>query len=570
MPRRDRVSSLSLPSMSRLTRRPNDRARAIPLLMGLWISLTLLLPTAPASSQEAPSDPGIVAQAPAQPETIRTEDVAPRAGEIQQLLQSLRTQAEQDPGVAEIEEKLANTADSLAQESVKAAERLASDPSSAAEVERFWTELEGQVDSANQLLEVRLKSLASDLDRLDEAQKRWERTREAAREQMLPKAVRSQIDSVLADVATTRKAVKSRRDSVLTLQSTLAERSRTVAIVLAKADEAVALLKSGLFALDSPPIWELTEGASREGVWFRLKDSWSRQVDSARTFVWNRRTECALFVITFAALVFAVVLLGRQARSLGEDQAEFEPIAQILSRPVAAAALVSMLSLPVLVPTAPPLVILVIEFLILISALRLLGPLLSRDLRFALYLLTLWWLTDSLKVLLTPAPVVARSLLLVESAIAAGFLAWLLRPARLDQLSRTPTRWLRSLGIGMRLALALLVVALISNLAGNVTLASHLTEATLLSGYYGVVILGSSRVLVGLWFTLLRTAPARSLKMVRDHEGLLRRRGERLLRAGPALLWVWLTLVVLGVQDDFITIAEGILGATWPLGENQL
>jgi hypothetical protein len=185
VPRRDRVSSLSLPTMSRLTRRPQDRARAIPWLVGLWIPLALLLLSAPASSQEAPSDPGAVTQAPAkppaEPETINTEDVAPRAGEIQLMLESLRTHAEEDPEVAKIEEGLASQADSLQQESLKATERLASNPSSTVEIMRLWTERRKHLANANRLLEERLKSLTGDLGHLDAAQKRWELTRKAAR-----------------------------------------------------------------------------------------------------------------------------------------------------------------------------------------------------------------------------------------------------------------------------------------------------------------------------------------------------------------------------------------------------
>jgi small-conductance mechanosensitive channel len=173
---------------------------------------------------------------------------------------------------------------------------------------------------------------------------------------------------------------------------------------------------------------------------------------------------------------------------------------------------------------------------------------------------------------LVPDLLASRLVLLVIAAIGVAGLLWLRRPARLaklGELSRRPAL-LRAVALGTRLALLFSGLSILANLVGNTALAEVLIEGTVATALFAFIAFAIARVLDGFLALLLQSPAARRLRMVRNHELLLRRRGGALIRLGAVLAWAWNSLRAFDAADPLFAGLVAALGAEWRLGELRL
>ena len=120
---------------------------------------------------------------------------------------------------------------------------------------------------------------------------------------------------------------------------------------------------------------------------------------------------------------------------------------------------------------------------------------------------------------------------------ALGGLLWRQRQAEAAPRSRLQ-RTVQRLAVGGCAAIA---VAVVANLAGNITLAAMLTDATLISGYLGLFLLAAGSV-VRSWAAFVFRPVAEKLMAEADHAGSLMQVLSRLFDFGLMLAWLYGTL----------------------------
>jgi small-conductance mechanosensitive channel len=189
--------------------------------------------------------------------------------------------------------------------------------------------------------------------------------------------------------------------------------------------------------------------------------------------------------------------------------------------------------------------------------------------RRGLYGLALWYVVSWAREFLILDPLFSRAGLLLEGLAVISVIVWLLRPARLVKLEE-PSRLLHVTGVAMRLTLLALSVALVSNVLGNTSLAELLTDATLASAYVGFLLFAAERVLAGSYAGLLHTQLASSLRVVRIHGALLRRRGVRLISFAAVVLWILLVLRFFRIWDEIAAGIGSALTTPWSIGNLEL
>jgi small-conductance mechanosensitive channel len=219
--------------------------------------------------------------------------------------------------------------------------------------------------------------------------------------------------------------------------------------------------------------------------------------------------------------------------------------------------------------SAPPLAKGFAALLLVAPVLWLLTPVLERDMRRGLYGLALWYVVAWNRGFMVLEPLSIRIVMLLEGLAMISVLVWLLRPARLAKLEE-PSSLLHVTGVAVRLTLLALAAAVVSNVLGNTSLAELLTDATLASAYVGFLLFAVERVLVGGYAGLLHTQLASSLRVVRTHSPLLRRRGVRLIRFATVALWIFLVLGFFRVREQVTAGIRSALTTPWSIGNLEL
>ena len=119
---------------------------------------------------------------------------------------------------------------------------------------------------------------------------------------------------------------------------------------------------------------------------------------------------------------------------------------------------------------------------------------------------------------------------------------------------RPSQKWVRIAGWG---AIAALLVAIVANLIGNVSLAEMLIGAILESGYVGLVLYAGVTVLASVIRLLLARKILSRFRIVTHHVGPLMRTFTKLLKFGAFAAWI---VVVLNEFRVFRPIRDAVLG----------
>jgi hypothetical protein len=215
-----------------------------------------------------------------------------------------------------------------------------------------------------------------------------------------------------------------------------------------------------------------------------------------------------------------------RARQLPAPEGSATSPAIALDQPVAAALVLGMLAAFWIYAEEPRTARLIVEIGVFPPMVLILRQLVTPPMRPALYVMAAFFPVDVVRDVLVQRPVLERALFLLEMLAAAALLSWFIRSGRLDELivasgGSASARVRKDL---FKLALTGVLVALVADIVGNVSLARLIGSGVLSSGYLAMVLIAGRRLAEGLVTFTLRVRPLVRLRMVANHGAHLERR----------------------------------------------
>jgi small-conductance mechanosensitive channel len=180
-----------------------------------------------------------------------------------------------------------------------------------------------------------------------------------------------------------------------------------------------------------------------------------------------------------------------------------------------------------------------------------------------IYLSAAFYLVNLFSQVLSGNPLLYRLILLANDCLILLALVVLLRMT-IRRLQTERSHLLLALQGLSSLGVALLAIAIIANVVGNVTLASMLTDAILNSAYLGLFLFAFGTVVRAFSRFLLRS-PIEKLKSQTNHASGLVQVASRLFNLALVVIWIHGTLVsfrlLRPLQDAFLAFTSVSLGA---------
>jgi potassium-dependent mechanosensitive channel len=408
--------------------------------------------------------------------------------------------------------------------------------------------------------------LEEQFGRLDQLNKTWLATLQAAKQPETPSPVLQRVQGVVDAVQQTREAAESRRENVWTLQSSLSGEEARVGTVLSLIERAENQALQNIFVRDSSPILSLKTGLGSE--WRAMSgQSFFSQVKASVTFA--KRLP---FIFLFHGLLIGLTAGGlhwmrRRIRKSTKENPDLQRVLPILDLPVSTAIALSMLLVPSIYAQAPRLVDAIMGAVTLIPTTLILRRLLARNSYPLLNAIVILYFVGQLRILGASLPVLARFLFLGQVLGASIFLVWIVRRWHLSpEDAQTHGRFWRIIRAIAKIGLVLLPVSFLANIFGYVNFGNLLGIVFFRSVYIAAVLYTAIRIIEGLVTVALQVRPLGSLRVIILHRPMLQQRTCRLLEFLAFLFWLNVLLNFLGLRTPFVAATATVLNTTLAAG----
>src|SRR5215472_2979839 len=273
----------------------------------------------------------------------------------------------------------------------------------------YWSTLKHQYAGDKEFLISQATFLENQLRFLDSQQMEWQRTNDEIRKSAGMKTVTNRVAQELERIHSTRRDVEKQLALLLTLQDQVSQVDGQIASASSKINRAQGQLRGDLLEKNGYPIWEsrLVRELEPPMTTAGLREAAGRDLREARDYA-----RVNLFFVFAFALIYVLALVGalkfkryvEEQRNRGLPDKAFE----IFSRPFSVALFVALLATIGRYDRITTTVALVLAWLWLIQALRLITPLVGPESRLVFRVMIFFLALESLRFLIPFSAIPAR------------------------------------------------------------------------------------------------------------------------------------------------------------------
>ena len=520
---------------------------------GILVFLLLTLAAAGVHAQDKPAEETATPAESAQPAatSIPAGQIPTRAEETTRTLRAVRDRLGPSEAVEAVRKEMqafGETLDAMEQsEALNELERLGL--RALDELRINWDSADRRLRRLQATLSTRSAELEAQIAILDATKQPWQMTiDDRSATGLLPDALADRVRATLGEIKVVNDLVRERLDAVLTLQNRISQRLVVVEGIIGNINQAQGSFRdSMLVRLDGAPLWLLfakkESGEEDEDLQDIMGASARQSLQNARGYLEDHPDRVIAVGLTF--LVLAGILLAirsrRHARQAAEGDEEKEDVIDVLSRPIASAMLVSILIAFWLFENPPLALIELMRMTAALPVLLLMRRVVPEEMRLPVYGVIVLYVLDMGGGLLARNPYVERLLSLLVAGSGLAVVLWVLWPGGWASSFRGGSYWRMTIRLLQTAALAL-TLAVVANIAGAVSLAMVLTDATLTGAYIGLSIYAALLIVQGLFGAFLGSRFARRSRGIGRHSEHIMASIESLTNLLAAVVWVAITL----------------------------
>ena len=495
---------------------------------------------------------------------IAATDIISKSEETNRFLQSIKSVTELPESITAIQNNYIKYIDQISEVNIYADQKILENLSV-----RELAEIKQKCATYEANLSEWITALSSQISKIDiELQKArnwieiWQITENSAEEQKLPPDIVSSIKSIIIQLRDTEKSIVTQNNELLTIQNTIATQDIILSDIITVIKELESQKWGDLLVIDSEPLWiALFSWEDQPYPVDQFLTMSKRHNAILAEYVDGNRQHIISQLLTFIFLLILLILIKRYSKIwVFETEA-----VKVLSRPFAQAILISLLINSAFYIHAPNVVLFINRILIMILILRLMPDTYSIGMRRVIYLFAIIHLVQQIH-LLTFEPTLLQRIFMLVISTSALFIALRVIKYNNQGTLNIDTTFFRVFLILMRLTIALLVISILSNIIGNVSLAEQINYGVMHSIYTALGIAISVHIVTALIITLLYSRIANILLIVRKEKETIKNAITKIVGTFAFIVWLILVLTAYGIYEPVKELISIIFGARFTMG----
>ena len=409
-----------------------------------------------------------------------------------------------------------------------------------------WQALETERENWGRALDQEVSSLQAKRIQLKSLEQAWDAILNRYPGEDLASALKERVTTVLSKVATLDKQYAAAMSRLSELYQEAQPGNLLIRDALKRFDVMEKQSMSAMLSIDGPPLWQVFSQTPDGDVFEKDRAALPVLPELKWTgLIELYRTTLIVHGLILIALLWLTLSLARRRKQWKEK--EFLSKAVLLfSAPVSMAVLLTLLisaifytSLPLRMQDARALLIAVFTVMVL-------RPILRGRVRKLLYITMGLFVATKLVEFVNDFSVVERFGFLGVNLVAAWFMAYL---SKVVPAGEGESRWWRWVSIVSRWTLPLLVVGVVANVLGNVTLAETITMGSVYAMTAGVVLAAGVLILEITIEVILHVRAVPQFKALHRHRDLFQDRVFTGIRVLGFIIWLQASLTFFNVRD---------------------
>jgi potassium-dependent mechanosensitive channel len=439
-----------------------------------------------------------------------------------------------------------------------------------------WDNYRTRLKGYQNLLKDRTEKVSDITDELLKEIKRWEQTKKNITSNSESSDIYDGLDQVILTLEDIMKLAQTRLDSIYIIQNGLTELVLTVDETISEIEHVELQMQKDYFVFDSKPIWKsenirtgTIDSTKTESVGaVQLIVSGLKENKKQLQEFLSLNIKTSIFQVIFILLLFVLMIsVNKKWKKNIDDLINPVEIQAkiVLSHPfsstVVAGVLISAFFYDALIPVFIELHIL----LILIATIFLLPKLTTKRFSLFLFLMFIVYVIQIFEAYLGPKSDMVRWLMIIDAII----LIFALVEGR-KLMKTSPEHFVSIHQIFKALApfyILILVIAILANIIGMVSLSGLLISGIVTSTILGMVVYLTVKVITSLVVLFFKLRKSYSMQALTTMANATHQRIQPILNWIGFLVWLMFTLNGFDIFDFFVTWVNDLMAINWQIGE---
>ena len=409
-------------------------------------------------------------------------------------------------------------------------------------LERHLSFLDKQLNQVQDELQANTRPLSEDASEIAQRKKIWLDTRQSSAETLSPTLLTS-IDQLDNEIKQAERAISKPLSDLLKLNHEASSLDTKIVNSLNTVRNQISLTDSKLWNFDAKNLFTAIQHSSQKPALNNTQDvvnALSIQIDFMKTYDQATRAMLTLLVVISVITLPLFIYLSRWAKQIVSNDKSLEHHKVCLDRPFSAWFLFSILCWLIAYFNGPMLRLMLLLILAWFPVMRLQPAWMYHNVGRWIYATAPFFIISFFSRLISSLPLEFRVSLLINGLLLLAALCWLIYhlPPLENGQNKHKKRFARAV---MLVYIALISLAVLSNLFGGVHLATLLTEASLTSLYL-CFFLSALSELVRAYLHILVISSAKRINSSTQHVGRLFEVGFRVFNLALILGWLAGTL----------------------------
>ncbi|NOX67343.1 MAG: mechanosensitive ion channel [Chlorobi bacterium] len=384
----------------------------------------------------------------------------------------------------------------------------------------------------------------------------WRQTKEEASQKKIPSDLVKAITGLEKKVKNIEKLITNELNTLLVIQTNLSKNSIGIEKIITKIREIDNANRRNILVRNALPIWALDKDTTQAKP---LNDELDDILNSYKTayteFLVTYKDDVLSFIVMFLLFLLFVISLKSHSKEIESEDKKNQESLIVFSYPLSATLLIFGILMSFFYGDAPAAFKSIVKIILLIPLVRISVKIINPQLVKALYVFSVLFVLNQVKVAASSATLIERLLLFGLEIISILGIIWLIKKNRFSENLYAEEKK-AFVVLGRRIALSLFAISFIANIFGFVKLGIVLVNGIYETVFATFILIVGIIIIRAIVLVFLKTKFAQRSRVIQYQSEKIKHTTEKIVQISAKIIWI---VIALGAFNIYVPVRDWVV-----------